>query len=204
MKLEMSNIAFTRLQRECKEVVTNTEIAQTGIMIEILNESLTDIKGQIRGPPDTPYAGGLFDLEIKIPDSYPFSPPKIKFVTKIWHPNVSSQTGVICLDILKDQWAASLTLRTVLLSIQALMCSPEPKDPQDAVVAKQYMENPALFKSTAEFWTVRFARGKSGENEDYKSRVEKLRDMGVREEEAISVLSCNNWDLNKATVYIFS
>ncbi|KAK6020064.1 hypothetical protein OSTOST_14288, partial [Ostertagia ostertagi] len=42
--------------------------------------------------------------------------------------------------------AASLTLRTVLLSIQALMCSPEPKDPQDAVVAKQYMSNPGLFK----------------------------------------------------------
>ncbi|KHJ84228.1 ubiquitin--protein ligase, partial [Oesophagostomum dentatum] len=72
---------------------------------------------------------------------------QIKFLTKIWHPNISSQTGTICLDILKDQWAASLTLRTVLLSIQALMCSPEPKDPQDAVVAKQYMSNPALFKA---------------------------------------------------------
>uniref|UniRef100_A0A1I7WQV2 HTH_48 domain-containing protein n=1 Tax=Heterorhabditis bacteriophora TaxID=37862 RepID=A0A1I7WQV2_HETBA len=26
----MSNIAFTRIQRECKEVVTNKEIAETG------------------------------------------------------------------------------------------------------------------------------------------------------------------------------
>ncbi|CAB3403639.1 unnamed protein product [Caenorhabditis bovis] len=200
----MSNIAFTRLQRECKEVVTNAEIAETGIMIEILNENLTEIQGQIRGPPDTPYHGGMFTLEIKIPESYPFSPPKIKFVTKIWHPNISSQTGVICLDILKDQWAASLTLRTVLLSIQALLCSPEPKDPQDAVVAKQFMEKPALFKSTAEFWTIKFAKGKGTENPDYRAKVDKLRDMGVREEEAISVLSCNNWDLNKATLYIFS
>ncbi|KIH61984.1 ubiquitin--protein ligase [Ancylostoma duodenale] len=200
----MSNIAFTRIQRECKEVVTNKEIAETGIMIEILNDSLSEIKGQIRGPPDTPYQGGSFDLEIKIPDTYPFTPPKIKFLTKIWHPNISSQTGTICLDILKDQWAASLTLRTVLLSIQALMCSPEPKDPQDAVVAKQYMSNPALFKETAIFWTIKYAKGKAEENPHYRERVEKLRDMGVTEDEAISVLNCNNWDLAKATDYIFS
>ena len=42
----------------------------------------------------------------------------MRFKTKVWHPNVSSQSGAICLDILKDQWAAAMTLRTVLLSIQ--------------------------------------------------------------------------------------
>lgn len=47
---------------------------------------------------------GLFKLEIKIPETYPFNPPKIKFITRIWHPNISSVTGAICLDILKDQW----------------------------------------------------------------------------------------------------
>jgi ubiquitin-conjugating enzyme (huntingtin interacting protein 2) len=50
----------------------------------------------------------------------------MQFSTKIWHPNVSSQTGVICLDILKDEWSPALSIRTSLLSIQALMCSPEP------------------------------------------------------------------------------
>ena len=57
---------------------------------------------------------------------------------QIWHPNISSVTGAICLDILKDQWAAAMTLRTVLLSLQALLAAPEPDDPQDAVVARQY------------------------------------------------------------------
>ncbi|VDO29299.1 unnamed protein product [Heligmosomoides polygyrus] len=50
-------------------------------MIEILNDSLSEIKGQIRGPPDTPYQGGSFDLEIKIPDTYPFTPPKVSSLT---------------------------------------------------------------------------------------------------------------------------
>lgn len=200
----MSNIAFTRIQRECKEVVTNKEIQETGIMIEILNEQLTSIKGEIRGPPDTPYEGGRFQLDIKIPEQYPFQPPKISFTTKLWHPNVSSQTGTICLDILKDQWAASLTLRTVLLSIQALLCTPEPKDPQDAVVAKQYMTSPPLFKETAKFWTQHFAKGPGNRNADYVKKIEKLVDMGVSENEAISVLSCHDWNLERATDYIYS
>lgn len=83
------------------------------------------------------FKGGTFKLEINIPQSYPFTPPKVKFLTRIWHPNISSQTGMICLDILKDQWAAAMTLRTVLLSIQALLSAAEPDDPQDAVVAQQ-------------------------------------------------------------------
>ena len=97
-------------------------------------DDLTELAGTVAGPPDTPYAGGKFKLEIKIPDTYPFNPPKVilyivvksiyflsfqvRFITKIWHPNVSSVTGAICLDILKDQWAAAMTLRTVLLSVQ--------------------------------------------------------------------------------------
>merc|ERR1719154_960831 len=71
-----------------------------------------ELAGTVAGPPDTPYSGGKYKLEIKIPDTYPFNPPKVRFITKIWHPNVSSVTGAICLDILKDQWAAAMSLRT--------------------------------------------------------------------------------------------
>ena len=63
--------------------------------------------------------------------------------SQVWHPNISSATGAICLDILKDQWSPALTLKTVMLSVQALLSSPEPGDPQDAVVAKQYLSDQA-------------------------------------------------------------
>ena len=53
--------------------------------------------GTLLGPPGTPYEGGVFKLEIRIPSKYPFEPPKMRFETKIWHPNISSQTGAICL-----------------------------------------------------------------------------------------------------------
>lgn len=73
----MSNIAFSRIQRECKEVVSNKEMEETGIMIEIMNDQLTKIKGTINGPPDSPYEGGKFVLDLAIPDSYPFIPPNV-------------------------------------------------------------------------------------------------------------------------------
>lgn len=55
--------------------------------------------------------------------------------------------------------AAAMTLRTVLLSLQALLAAAEPDDPQDAVVAKQYKENNEIFKKTARHWTYAYAGG---------------------------------------------
>lgn len=47
------------------------------------------------------YAGGIFKLELFLPDDYPMTPPKIRFLTKIFHPNVD-KLGRICLDVLKS------------------------------------------------------------------------------------------------------
>lgn len=58
--------------------------------------TLKSLRGTFPAPPDTPYAGGTYEVDIQIPDTYPFKSPTMKFVTKIWHPNVSSQT-VRCL-----------------------------------------------------------------------------------------------------------
>jgi len=78
---------------------------------------------------DTCYAEGVFIIDIQIPTDYPFKPPIMKFDTKIWHPNISSQTGAICLDILKNEWTPALTIRTALISLQALLSAPEADDP---------------------------------------------------------------------------
>ena len=83
----------------------------------------------------------------------------MKFLTKIYHPNVSSASGAICLDILKDAWSPVLTLKSTLISLQSLLCSPEPNDPQDAEVAKHYLTSKSSFEETARYWTAVYAGG---------------------------------------------
>ena len=97
-------------------------------------------------------------------------------------------------DILKDQWSPALTIKTALLSLQALMCSPEPGDPQDAQVAKMYLSNRSKFDQTAKFWTETYAILK-GNNEEVLKRVT---EMGFDREKAKHALEKYGWDESAA------
>ena len=215
----MANIASQRIQRELSEVTVKSD-GKNIISVESINDSLVELRGRISGPPDTAYDSGVFELEVKIPETYPFNPPKVRFLTKIWHPNISSVTGAICLDILKDQWAAAMTIRTVLLSLQALLASPEPDDPQDAVVARQFKDKPDLFLQTAQHWTQVYAspsfslpssdhfkgrRIRRSKNDVFDMRILQVMEvMSVDEEKARSALSSNDWLVEKATQSLLS
>mmetsp|Transcript_10783 Transcript_10783/g.12340 ORF Transcript_10783/g.12340 Transcript_10783/m.12340 type:complete len:202 (-) Transcript_10783:47-652(-) len=110
----------------------------------------------ILGPEASPYAGGMFFLEITFPKEYPFKPPKVKFTSKIYHPNINSN-GAICLDILKDNWSPALTIQKVLLSIGSLLTDPNPDDPLVPDIARQYKNNLDEYNKTAEEWTKRYS-----------------------------------------------
>lgn len=188
-----------RIKKEIADLKNDTA---SGISVETDPYNPKHLTGTLKGPDDTPYAGGTFQVDIVIPADYPFSPPKMKFINKIWHPNVSSQTGAICLDILKDQWSPALTMKTAMLSLQALMCSPEPNDPQDAVVATMYKERHEEFISTAKFWTESYAKP-SGSTEVHPT-VKKLMDMGFEQEKASSALLEAKGDENAAVEILLS
>lgn len=115
----------------------------------------------IEGPNDSPYENGIFQLELFLPSDYPMTPPKVRFLTKIYHPNVD-KLGRICLDILKDKWSPALQIRTVLLSIQALMSAPNPDDPLDNNVAEVWKKNEQQALETAKEFTRNFAMKSGG------------------------------------------
>jgi len=84
-----------RLMKELAEVGKDDS---SGVNAKPKTEgNLRHLIGTINGPSSTVYEGGVFEIDITIPKQYPFEPPKMKFTTKVWHPNISSQTGAICL-----------------------------------------------------------------------------------------------------------
>ena len=110
----------------------------------------------IMGPPDSPYAGGVFFLNVHFPTDYPFKPPKVSFTSRIYHCNVNSN-GSICLDILKDQWSPALTVSKVLLSICSLLTDPNPDDPLVPEIARVFKGDRAKHDATAREWTQKYA-----------------------------------------------
>jgi ubiquitin-conjugating enzyme (huntingtin interacting protein 2) len=148
--------------------------------------------GEVKGPQDSPYENGIFRVIIGIPPEYPYKPPKMRFGVKLWHPNVSSQTGAICLDVLGKEWSPALTIRTVLLSLQALLATPEPDDPQDAVVAEMYKANFPEFERKAKEWTKIFAHGREETEEEKVKKLVSFLDVG--EERARKALEKHQWN----------
>ncbi|KAF8061973.1 UBC27 [Scenedesmus sp. PABB004] len=185
-------VDFSRIQKELKEIDSDKA---SGVSVSVVGDDLLRLVGSVPGPADTPYEGGVFKVDIALDAQYPFAPPKMKFVTRVWHPNVSSANGAICLDILKDQWSPALTLKTALLSLQALLASPQPDDPQDAVVAGQFRADRATFDKTAKYWTEAFANPNAGDEE---AKIQKIVEMGFDRAAALSALTAAGGDENAA------
>jgi len=121
-----------------------------------IDDNIYKWKAFINGPKDSPYEGGLFELEMNFTNRYPFKPPKVVFTTKIYHMNINS-SGQICLDILKDKWSPALTISKLLLSICSLLTDPNPDDPLVPEIANLYKNNKILYMATAREYTQTWA-----------------------------------------------
>jgi ubiquitin-conjugating enzyme (huntingtin interacting protein 2) len=85
-------MAGHKARRIAKDLADIRSDSASSIFAETVGDSITDLRGSFKGPSGTPYEGGTYEVSIKIPNEYPFKPPVMKFMTKIWHPNISSQT----------------------------------------------------------------------------------------------------------------
>ena len=109
----------------------------------------------IDGPKDTPYEGGMFHLEIIFPIDYPKKPPAIKFITKIFHPNIRQESGQLCLDILNEKWSEFsqyYTIREVIVSIKLLLTLPNFKS------SYGHGGSEIEYKRIAKEWTDKYAK----------------------------------------------
>lgn len=144
----------TRIVKETEKLQKE---APPGISACAASDNPRYFKVVMAGPPQSSYEGGIFNLELFLPEEYPMVPPKVRFLTKIYHPNID-KLGRICLDIIKDKWSPALQINKVLLSIQLLMSSPNPDDPLANDVAEHWKKDEAGAVKTARQWTEKYAR----------------------------------------------
>mmetsp|Transcript_5598 Transcript_5598/g.12197 ORF Transcript_5598/g.12197 Transcript_5598/m.12197 type:complete len:159 (-) Transcript_5598:428-904(-) len=148
----------SRLVKEYREL--RSAPADADIELELDDES--DIfawTARLQGPSGTPYANGRFELRIRCAQNYPLSPPKVSFVTPIFHPNVLFKTGEICLDILKpDSWTPAWTLQSVCRAVIALLSHPEADSPLNCDCGNLIRNGDMRgYRSMARMYTVLYA-----------------------------------------------
>ncbi|KAJ8258067.1 hypothetical protein GJAV_G00192800 [Gymnothorax javanicus] len=175
----------TRLKRELQLLTTEPP---PGISCWQTEGQIDDLRAQIVGGVNTPYEGGLFTLEINVPERYPFEPPKVRFLTPIYHPNIDN-AGRICLDALKlppkGAWKPSLNIGAVLSSIQLLMVEPNPDDPLMADISAEYKYNKQVYQEKARKWTQKHAMQRNKGLEEIEGKVPDKLDRTFRKREAL-------------------
>ncbi|KAI9593642.1 ubiquitin-conjugating enzyme E2 g [Syncephalis fuscata] len=144
------------LQRQLRELNRNPVEGFSAGLVDDTNVYEWDIL--IIGPPNTLYEGGFFKARMSFPETYPMEPPKLKFISEMWHPNVY-QTGEVCISILhppgedkwgyeqaSERWLPVHTVETILISVISMLSSPNDESPANIEAAKELREDYPAFK----------------------------------------------------------
>ncbi|AJL34317.1 pI215L [African swine fever virus] len=122
-----------------------TENPSENFKVSVNENNLTEWDVILKGPPDTFYEGGLFKAKINFPPNYPYEPPKLTFISEMWHPNIYAD-GRLCISILHTDnpeergmtWSPAQKIETVLLSVISLFNEPNTDSPANVDAAKSY------------------------------------------------------------------
>ena len=126
---------------------------------------LRHYRGWIPGPPNSPYKNRFFQLEIRLPLDYPFEPPNVRFLTPIWHPNITPATGEICNDILKISgeskytWSPGSDIVSVVMNIIAMLGGVfNIQSPLNEVAAREFLKAKSIFEQKAQQWAEEYGK----------------------------------------------
>jgi ubiquitin-protein ligase len=189
---------YSRINYDLQDLQSG-DIPDTIAEVEINKENILGPHYiELCGPSDTPYEGGRFKMELNITETYPFQPPQLKFNTKMFHPNIARCDGSICIDILKDQWSASLKLKSVILSISSLLANPNPRDPLESHIADMYVNSREKFNKQVKEYVKKYSMKENDmlmdKDEKEKENEENHEDENYDDEEEENYEDDENYD----------
>mmetsp|Transcript_16253 Transcript_16253/g.32429 ORF Transcript_16253/g.32429 Transcript_16253/m.32429 type:complete len:148 (-) Transcript_16253:66-509(-) len=122
-----------------------------------IEDDLMHWSAMITGPDESPYVGGVFNLDIQFSAEYPFKAPRVRFVTRVYHPNVKSDTGELCADMITEHWSPTLNVRYIIETVRRFMVEPNVESPLEAEIARQFTEDRDAFNETCAKWVSDYA-----------------------------------------------
>ncbi|CAM0946535.1 unnamed protein product [Alopecurus aequalis] len=146
------NLPPNVIRQLAKELKNLDQSPPEGIRVIVNDDDFTSICADIEGPGGTPYENGIFRMKLVLSSDFPRSPPKGYFVTKIFHPNISSN-GEICVNTLKKDWNPTHGLRHVLLVVRCLLIEPFPESALNEQAGKMLLENYEDYARHARLYT---------------------------------------------------
>ncbi|KAG9958081.1 hypothetical protein KCU61_g8605, partial [Aureobasidium melanogenum] len=144
------------LERIASELANlHRDPTETGLVAQISPDDTLHWVAYITGPQGSPYAQGVFDISITFEENYPRGPPQITFITPLFHPNVSDKGVIQLAEFDETQWSPAITIRTLLISLQAMLSDPNPLESciLNKEAATLYLQDTAEFKKRARQWT---------------------------------------------------
>jgi len=163
----MENLNPQVLRLIGKEIQSLKMESMEGISVILDDKDMTRVEAFIEGPADTPYFGGKFKVKLSIGKDFPASPPKGFFITKIFHPNVSSK-GEICVNTLKKDWKSDLGLKHILLTIKCLLIVPNPESALNEEAGKLLLERYDDYCARARLYTEIHAKSHSQQHSSHQ------------------------------------
>lgn len=184
-------------KRIAKELADFDSKSPEGWSVKLVDGNSFHWRAKVIGPPGSPYEAGQFWLDVFLPSDYPFNPPMIRFLTKIYHCNVNDE-GQPSHDIWTTDWSPAQTVLTCLRKIVEFMVKPNPDDPMDPSLALRYRHERVSYDETAREWTRLHAKPESTMiltiHASLKDNVLKVRCLNMSGDDAVAV------DLNAAQI----
>lgn len=137
----------------------NDETLKSFEIDQNVEENLFEWHVKLRAPKGSLYQGAVFNLKVTFPSEYPFKPPQIVFLTRIYHPNINAN-GNICLDILRDSWTPALTIQKVIISLMSWLDEPNASDPLVPEIGRLYLSNIEEYKKKCKEYVRLYAQDK--------------------------------------------
>ena len=149
-------------KRMCKELLRLSQIDlaafETVTGAPLPGSNRMQFLCSIQGPPQTPYEEGIFHAMVICHPDYPFVPPLVRFMTRIYHPNIDVR-GKVCCNILDKDWTGALWISLALISLTSLLSDPSVDDPLVPEIAATMIQDRSRYEQNVRKYTERFATG---------------------------------------------